>query len=212
MKKLLGILLVLTMGPALIAGLQSCDTCGDDADNNYPTFFKLKDGASSSSFYNPDTSNYSVKRYAENDTIPFNTPIKAEFIFNTERVAFAEPSNRNNTTATLQACDIEIQFPRATQKIAKVDLVSKYAYSTQVRANDTINNYSLIETGDYSYFRGVFKNFANAKDNFANNRYKFIVTPPQPNTEVTPFQIEAIITLSDGSVVRATSPKVYLGI
>jgi hypothetical protein len=210
MKKLLSILLVLTMGPALIAGLQSCETCGDG--DSLPIFFKLKDGTASSSFYKPDSIKYLPIRYTENDTITFNTPIKVEFIFNTERVALAEPSNSFNLTATLQACSIEFPYPRATQKILKADLVTKYAYGSQFKANDTINEYALVETGRYSYFGSGFKNLSDLKDKFATNEFKFAFISPQPNTEVTPFQMEAILTLSDGSVVRATSPKVYLGI
>ena len=212
MKKLLSILLVLTMGPVLIAGLQSCDTCGTGEDY-VPTFFKLKDGTLYSSFYKPDSIKYQPIRFLENDTIPASTPLKAEFIFNTERVAFAEPNNGFNLFATLQACSLApASFPKATQKITKVDLVTKYAYSNLFNTNDTINEFALVEARGYNYLGKGFQNLTDLNDKFATNEFRFAFTPPQPNSEVIPFQLEAIITLSDGSVAKATSPKVYLGI
>ncbi len=212
MKKLLSILLILTMCPVLIAGLQSCDTCGDDYDDNYPTFFKLKDGTLNSYFYKVDSLYYISKRYRENDTLPKGIPIKTHFVFNTERVAHVEPKLKTNPFATLQACDILIPYPNPTQKISKIDLLTKFEYGTLFKANDTISTYSRFGSIYPSVYSGEeFKDLTVLKDKFATNEFKFAFTPPQPNSEIIPFQLEAIITLSDGSVVKATSPKVYLG-
>ncbi len=93
------------------------------------------------------------------------------------------------------------------QYFRKISFVSKYKIGTNFAANDTINN-----TIKYYNNYKILLPINTMMDTIIADNIVLVFTPPQPITEITPFQMEAILTLSDGSVVRATSPKVYLGI
>ena len=110
MKKLLSILLVLTMGPVLVAGLQSCTDCnpGDSS----PIYLKVT-GGYNGFFQRLDSNNSPIKGYWESDTIPANIQINPIFNFNTERVALLPETQVFGST--LMACDNLFPEYRYTQ-------------------------------------------------------------------------------------------------
>lgn len=210
MKKLLGILLILLMGPVLIIGLQSCDDgCPSGGGYRGPSRYKLI-GGYNSIFNEIDSIGRQTKIYKEFDTLSISKPIRVNLYFNTEYVAFTEP--KNGFAGVLMACSPVSPIPPvATQTLVKLSLISKNNFGTSFAANDTINSYfKSPQNIKYYPYQEELKDLNSLANQLASQELKLVFTARQPVTAITPFQFEAILTLSDSSEVRLTSKMVYL--
>lgn len=198
------------MGPILIIGLQSCDDgCPSGGGYRGPSRYKLI-GGYNSIFNEIDSIGRQTKNYKEFDTISISKAIRVNLYFNTEYVAFAEP--KIGFAGVLMACSpAPTPLPLPTQTLIKLSLISKNNFGTNFAANDTINSYfKSPQNIKYYPYQEDLQDLNSLTNQLASQELKLVFTPPQPLTAITPFQFEAILTLSDSSEVRLTSKMVYL--
>jgi hypothetical protein len=98
-----------------------------------------------------------------------------------------------------------IPCPMPSEYFRKIIFVSKHKIRNSFTAHDTINN-------NIKYYNNnkILLPINTMMDTVIADKMVFIFTPSQPITEITPFQIEATVTLSDSTEFKIVSPKIYL--
>jgi len=210
MKKHLALILLVFAIPVIIAALTACDDgCNfSKGTSNSSSFVKLIGGAYSQVFRGDSTRGDSIWVNA-GDTILASQLSRVSFYYETQIVSLHKSDF--GTGGTLLACSPLPPKPTDyLQKIKQVTIISKYQYGANVKPNDTINQ--LFK--DYRCEPYVFGVKYYAIDSLigrpATREFNFRLLNKQAVTTITPFQLEAVLQLSDSSVIYMTSPMVYL--